>query len=89
VILTPARLLTIRQSLDERIARYFADLGQPLDQEEDGSIAVEGIALDDSVFKLAYGTAGRGKYFTEENDRCLLLTLYKYVWRYARVSLFV
>jgi hypothetical protein len=63
--------------LDEKIARYFEDIGQPVDVEDDGLISVGGISLDDSVFKIYYGSTGKGKYFPEEFDRCLILTLYK------------
>ena len=77
-LLSLGRLLTTRNSIDERIARYFEDLGQPMDVGSDGLIDVSSIPLDDGVFKLTYGTTGRGKAFSEEADRCLLLTIYKY-----------
>jgi len=49
-----------------------------MDVGSDGLIDVSSIPLDDGVFKLTYGTTGRGKAFSEEADRCLLLTIYKY-----------
>jgi hypothetical protein len=61
----------------QRIARYYDDIGQPLAVGEDGMIDVRNIALDDAMFKVSYGTAGRGKAFSEEADRCILLTIYK------------
>jgi hypothetical protein len=74
---SPARLLTIRQSLDERIARYYEAKGQPVDVGTDGLIDVSGISLDDGLLKIVYGTSGRGKVFTEAADRCLVLTIYR------------
>ena len=72
-----ARLQTIRQSMEERLVRYYEDLGEPLQVDEDGLIDVSGIAYNDTKFKPFYGTSGRGKLFTTDIDRCLLLTVYK------------
>ena len=75
--LSPARLLTIRQSLHERLSRYFLDQNLPLPLGPEGLLDVAGVSLDDAGLKLVYGTSGRGKAFTEDADRCLVLTLYR------------
>ena len=72
-----ARLDTIRQSLEDRVKRYFEDEGLVASVNSDGLIDISSIPIDDSSFKMYYASSGRGRYYSIKEDRCIVLTAYR------------